>query len=1515
MAKRVNTKFLIGLTATVGGLAVLAFGMAIYYSRHHHNAAYYINRAAADESRQDWEAAAGDISNAIVRQRSNTALYVQLAGYFERMTAKDPVYLGKANQMYRQALEVDPASTPAIDHLLAAYVTEMKLGVNNPSFFNELKNIADKGQKADSNNSHYEVYFHIAALQSNPNELTELKNLANKHPEESDAAFYASEAQFKRARDLWNSGQAELANNALDEIAGRHDAATKARPKDPAVQLRAAQIFGQLAMGDPRPDHRDGWQKQADLALHTAYASAKPTDDVFDDVQSAYVALLRTRKASSKEIEQALTAWTTARPHDERARLELAGYLATLEKGKRRPDAVKLVEAPVPPDPDLRGYAALDARRWERARLIALNTFRVEDASAAKGKEREALLSPVDSDLAKIASMGLGEDASLLKLRGKVQMLRGNPVEAIKSFERAQTLLGNTIDLDLWAQLRHAYEITQQTGTEQRLMEDLLNRVPGAVPIRIQLADLYLRTRQTDKASQQVNVLNSPEQLKIIDSMKGSYPDLPADIQRLKVEVLARQNQSDAAQDQFTTLPETTREDRLIKAQIAADVDVNNESSERMRRESERLYRLVLHDNPADPKAVVGAINLFLREKNLPEAQQVVNDAIKAEPDNSNWKMLRDQLAANTPESIRKLQQDYIDQAADPLLRALRSAQLAMEQGHLDQADEQLKAAEKIKADDARVLTGRIQWYVSQRRFNEAAPVVDRAAAANADQMDGLQLRTRFALTRNDAAGAMKYGTELVGKHGEFALNWLLLARAQQMAGQFDEAVASCDAAIQRQANNLEALKIMAACLESLAQYSQEKDVIAQAQGLAPEDVAVRDLSLNYELHHGDADGVIARCEQILRKEPENPAIYSALGQACEMTAQTKYRGDAANSRRLFERARDVLAQGMSKFPNTADAYRFYSPLAAALDGLGDRAGAEDLLKQYAARPDQQQLPEASHELALFYERHGRAQDAENAWRDAYARSGHSVPLELEYCQFFIRQGRHDQALKVLAEAPPLNSTDPRVQNQKIETLMALARIDDALKQVNDVYGADSTAPAALYYRGLISLRRGAPKDAERSLTAARDKEPGNAMVRIWLARALLAQNRRDDAAAELVDVLHRNPLRDDARMLLLDAYSSDVNPRWQDFDEVVTEAENNPALASDPAWHQIHARGLVQRGQFAQAKVQLDAARKLAPDSFILWDEYVNLLVRAKDWQHVLEETDKQIAAGHKKPSVYGKRGIARGSMGDKAGSGREFDAALSANPAPNPNQIADLLQSIAQTLGPDEALARVGTCPRPGRDILIIQLLGLKGDHTAQISAADSALELGDRLSAEQKVVVLRAQIDAYLTVSKADKTNPKWDKARRAMDQLLVIRPDDVITLNNAAYLMCQILNDPQSARPYSTRAFKITSGPDQAPEIIDTHGWILTLCGGPDAPQGLGILKDLVDSHPGFTKAQYHLVEAYIRSGRFEQALDHLKIVQSQIKQMQDNHVEVDGELLAGAAKAAEEIRQKSGRAAR
>lgn len=1493
--KKVNKKFLAILTIVLGGLAIA--GVAVVRVTYH-TSGYFLNKSAAEEAKGNLPGAAAFLKIASNKDRTNKALYVRLGEMNERLVKVDPAYMNDATRAYHQAIELDPTYTPALDHLLGLAVRELNDGATGASFFTEFKRLADLAVASDGANARYRIYSLVAAVQQwafgggQPNaavekQIDELSKLAEQNPQESDAAYYASVAQMRVAGLLRAGGKAKEAQALLDGATARHEATTKARPQDPAVQWRAGQVYAQLAGLDDRADRTARYEALAKDAITAARDAAKPADAVFGDVRHLYAVWLRARNAPHEEVEKAYRDWTAAAPHDARARLELADYLGTLPG--RRAEAIALLSTPVPPDPDAKGYAILRARDMERGALVLLNNFRAQEASAAPaGKDRDALVALIDADLPKINAMARGEDAPYLKLRGKSQMLHGNTVDAVKSFERANTLMGRQLDFDLWAQLQRAYVLTGQTGTAQQMTEDLLARAPGLTDMRLKLAGSYLSVGNSGKAA---------EHLKFVQANMPTDPALKAELSRLSIQLMAQQGQAAPARQQMAAMPESTRDEKLLKARMAAGTNDMAEAT--------RLLTAVLKDDPGDREAVTGMVDVLLAQNNRSGAVELVNNAVKAKPDDRQLALLKRRISISSAAEFRKYQDETVAAIADPLTRAVRQGMLSVERGEFDEARKHLDEAEKIKPGDNQVLIARMQLLLKERKFDEAAPLVERIARDNADRIDGLSVRTQFALQRGDAAAAIRYGNELVGKYGEFAANWLWLGQAQQAVGQYREALASFDQALQRQPNNVDAMRNKALCYEATGQYAEERSVIDRARVLAPSDSMLRDLSLNWDLRHGDPDGVVATCKEILAREPENPAVYAALGQAAVASAQTKHRGDAAAAKALLELARDKLREGMIKFGATPEVVRFYVPMATTLEALGDPAAALEVLGQYAARPEMKDKPDALREIARLYERQGRAQEAEKSWRDAYGRSAKNVDLQLEFAQFLQRQGRGDDALKTLAEA---NADNPRVQSQQIETLMGTGRLPEATQLVEKVYGSTPSTAAGLFFRGIIRLTRNEIQPALNDLGAARDKDPQNPSVRLWLARGLLRAGRGDEAAAQLEEALRRSPLREDLRMQLLDAYSGGPSPRWADYDRVIKEALDSPPLAVNPVWHQLNARGLAARRQFDAAKQEVAAAQKLAPNSLPLRDEYVNILVQAKEWPAVISETDQELAQGHKAGFVYGKRGLARAGLGDKAAALVEFDEGIAAyQAAKNSAGVIDLIRTMGGAVGADEALARTKLVgPGIDHDLLTLDLYGMKGDWSGQATAAEALLAPDKRLNPQQRAEVLHTAADAYIVLQ-------DWKKAKAAFDELLTIRTDDVVSLANAAYLVATIMHTPADAKPYSTRAYNIAMKNGGMPKIVDTHGWVMVLCGGRDAVEGRQILQNLVTSNQDFTKARYHLAEAYLREGDWKKAGDELAVVQKQMSQMDQNHQAPDDELKTGVPKALEQVRQKSGQA--
>jgi tetratricopeptide (TPR) repeat protein len=215
------------------------------------------------------------------------------------------------------------------------------------------------------------------------------------------------------------------------------------------------------------------------------------------------------------------------------------------------------------------------------------------------------------------------------------------------------------------------------------------------------------------------------------------------------------------------------------------------------------------------------------------------------------------------------------------------------------------------------------------------------------------------------------------------------------------------------------------------------------------------------------------------------------------------------------------------------------------------------------------------------------------------------------------------------------------------------------------------------------------------------------------------------------------------------------------------------------------------------------------------------------------------------------------------------EFDRAIAqADKAGDEERSAAILRVLGQTTGNDHALKRVA--PRLANDptnrwkMLAIALKRAQGDFAGAI--ADAERMLADPANAtsdpNRRGPILRALADTYQSMP-----NPDLAKARVRYEELLKIDPNDQVSLNNVAFLLAESIKppDPNAARLFSERAYEVTRfTSDPSPLIIDTHGWVLVLCGGEHLSRGVQILKNLVERNPLFIEGRYHYGEGLLRS---------------------------------------------------
>ncbi|HLL90872.1 MAG TPA: tetratricopeptide repeat protein, partial [Tepidisphaeraceae bacterium] len=1436
----------------------------------------------------DWRAAGEAYARAVALDQKNPGPLMKLGEVHERLGGEEPEFIGKSRGAYQRALEVDPGNAEAMRRLLKSYRDEMAIGQPRPELYNTVGDLATKLAAADPNDKAYAadrfampVRASLAGVAIDPARLEEaergLRTAAGEDPANAELSLLVARLELRRAEDAAKRGHAQEAQDRWAAAVQVMEDAVKAQPENPAVLLRASQVTAGVDQIDPDPARSARYAAGGDELLAQAHAAAKPGSPAYTDVQLAWSAKLQ-RDGDKPAAEKVLRELVAQRPGEATPRLALVELLAA--DPARRPEALALLAEPLTLPPDANPFTALAAKDFSaaRAKLIA-SQLRIDMyQSATEPAEKQALLDQTSADLGVLAER-YGDAPEVLKLRGKLELAKGDEVAAIQTLNKAlglQSQSSQPKDYDLMFTLARAYAQGKQTGPAKDLLRQVVDRADRFTPARALLAQLLLQDNQAEDALTQIAAL------------ERDLPNNP-EVARMRFAALLMGGKREQARGVYSAMPEASRQDLLAKTGAAVQLG-----------ETADAIRLLEAARKLDPKAADVAMNLaqlYASAKRPDDAQRVLAEAMAANPDNAALKVLDARLRKATPEELRDMLEQATDDIADPYARELNKAAIAADQGRADDAIAHLAAADKIKPGDPRVADLLFQQHLAKRKFDEAGALIPTLANANHDKANGLLYKFRLAMARGQTPEALNLAQDITRRLPEFGQSWLAYGQALQAAGKYDEAADKYAQALQRQTNNLDALKGLIDTYYATGRSREAGEVLAQARRNFPNDAAVREAELQHQQAYGDPTAVLPAREAAAEQQPDRPQPQAALAAAYARVAQDKAsRGGADAAKPFLLKARDTLAAAVAKFPDERTLYAQSADVALALN---DVAGAEAALKAYAARDAAKASPDADLMLADLYARTNRPADAEAALRAALAKGKSAPPLRVRLAMLLAQNDRADEALALvpsddkeaavrraridvlvatgkadeaaalLAKESAADPTAVDLQLAQANLLLGRGKADEAVAKVTDVLAASPRNVQALALRAAARQRLATPdlKGAIEDLVAARDANPRNVDVRVQLAEAYARRNEPDRATVELEQALQQAPTNKLLRLRLLNAYASANPPRTGDADRLIAEVAGYAAFQKDVDWVAAEAQFYSARGNHAKAKARIRDAVALAPASLPLTQVQLNILLAAKDHKTVLAEADKLIADMRANPQPWPLqyRAAAKKGLGDAPGATADFRQAFELAKSRNDAlAMSNVARQMARELSPEAALALVE--PLAASDLqwrlLTAELQSQKGDQSAGVKSIEAVIADAAFAKAppEFQVAALRFAGTLYLTL----RPQPDVAKAHEAYLKLLERVPDDMTALNNMAVLLAENMTPPQPERAllYSTRAYDNLRRVGRTdPLVADTQGWTLVLAGRVD--EGIDILRGIVNSPNPILDARYHLGAAHLR----------------------------------------------------
>jgi tetratricopeptide (TPR) repeat protein len=491
-------------------------------------------------------------------------------------------------------------------------------------------------------------------------------------------------------------------------------------------------------------------------------------------------------------------------------------------------------------------------------------------------------------------------------------------------------------------------------------------------------------------------------------------------------------------------------------------------------------------------------------------------------------------------------------------------------------------------------------------------------------------------------------------------------------------------------------------------------------------------------------------------------------------------------------------------------------------------------------------------QLASFYVSTQRRPEMEKVLQDMNSSSKDFPFAHLSVGRFFVRLGEFDRARREfdagMAATPKEKAT---YQRSIIELLAAQAKYSEATLMVNDVLKADPKDTIALELRSALGIQSGDPKQIETAVTDLQmlvSKNTANGILRLQLGRALLAQNKPDQARAHLEEALRLRPDLSGAKVLLAQIFAAK-----RDFTRAL--ALTDDVLSTDQRNLQarlIRTSSLLGMGDRARAKGELEAMAKAAPNSADAKYQlgYINYAEgnykEAASLFRELRQTNPS--------DIRGLVGIVETEVAQK-----DFKAAaalVESEMQKDPNRL-DLRVQLGSVL------ARAGQYDEAIKQFtILVQKDPKSADY--ELKLGESYREKGDFNAAvehfKKSSALAPNNVTPLVRLGMMLDGVGRRSEAKPYYEQIIRLEPDNVIALNNLAYIKAEEGADLDAAMSYAQRAKQ--KAPHE-PDISDTLGWIYIKKNLSD--EAVHVFRELVKEKPANPSYHYHLAMALFQKG--------------------------------------------------
>jgi len=1185
-----------------------------------------------------------------------------------------------------------------------------------------------------------------------------------------------------------------------------YDRGLAANPKSVEMQVTYAQSL--LSWGEP---------KQADEHFS---AAAAMTAETFGDHLAMGRYHLRSQGDQAADYDAAEEAFTKAskldpadfRPYMSRSRINAMRGGGPAAKRECR-DGIEQIES-------LRGEKAIlemgsKDRRLYLSGLINLHgqlAGLMLDDLPRPPENREAPLAEAKQSI-ELVTRYAGRSILAAKLRGRLALVEDRLTDAEKAL---RPIYDSTMrDRPTALLLGQTYLRLRQYGVAAEIVTWLEREFPKDARTLLQSASLSLHLRRLEQAER---ILARLAALPPPDSMRAQVVLLMREAQRLRG--VDPGDMTLPGRIPTKALPGLLREARMLIAS-------------RKPNQAAAIYQAILKQHPTSEATVENYVSLLVAARKPDEAKTLLAEARRLMPESKRFERMARLLNA-TPEEREKQRLAMIEESPDGAAKELTLAGYYLGKRNLDAYRKHLVAAVAIDPTSLAAVEALFREHVRVRDLDAAAKLAETAKKGNLDTVGGRLYTARIALARRDWDAAAALAKEALGLRRRFSTAHALLGQAYVGRGDLQRAKASYTTSYNQNPTNVTAMVGLAGVAELEGNEAEYARWLEEAYKYAPEHRFVRMRRMRHREMKADTKELLLECQARYRRYPNdesNLLMYARLlervwppklGQAENIYRQLHAYGQGKKASLRYLK---LLVGFLHRTGRGMDGLAL---LDAALATEADKVGMLQLYGGY---------------LAIM----NRREEAKAVFTKAIE-TDPTDPRGYEGMAIWASKGKlWDEAIRQMKRSTELKPGRRAAEISLIRLLLNADRIGEAGERINALLQQNPSDAVALAFRGRAEQLAGKNKEATATYLDAIARNRLQVLAPLWLTEIRVADGQIDlaiqeltqcfemtmspDVAVRLSGLLTRDRqdkgareraktiLRDGLRVHSLNpslmsalASLSLIDGEWPDVQDLLDRGRSvAPSLT---IWQRLEEGMWRQRGDPQRQLVVVAQAHADRPTDPGVLLRYLTLLVELGQHDAALSVAGKASAIDVRVAAVIsallGRAHVAKGDEpaglaafanaiklcrgGDVAMVSRHLEKAV------GPERAGKLLQQWADSQGTWQGWAALAYYQHEKRRYP--QALG------AWQTAAKAAKSPMAKVFAIGRLALTQYEMHQY-------------PQAKGSYESALKIHPEDLMSLNNLAYLLANDLKQPKLALPYIQRAEAI-KGDD--PNVIDTLGWV-------------------------------------------------------------------------------------------